>query len=295
MLSLQIVNDDMVKIGTLGGLGYLLQLVVAVVYVIPILATAEMGLGAEVGVFVISLVTVIMLALAWYMLGCRLQDGLMKLYGILSIGWLILTVATTIGLVVIVETLVGTLGTPEWSTGTLALISILFLMPVGVGLLFAVWHKVDSGLMKTIVMGLLGLFVISSPLLFVELVGALLLIISFIGLFVITIALEIRNLFAAGSKLEEGCFGFAGWLKLGVAILSLVGYLLIASIAAIGFTPGTISQVSGMTETAKWIAIGSMILVIMANILAGIAFLKAKIPRGMNLKSVYFLRKATSR
>lgn len=117
----------MVKIGTLGGLGYLLQLVVAVVYVIPILATAEMGLGAEVGVFVISLVTVIMLALAWYMLGCRLQDGLMKLYGILSIGWLILTVATTIGLVVIVETLVGTLGTPEWSTGTLALISILFL------------------------------------------------------------------------------------------------------------------------------------------------------------------------
>ena len=81
------------KIGTLGGLGYLLLIIISIIYLV---APAAMGLEAAIGVFIISLVGLIMIALAWYMLGGRLEDGLMKLFGILVIGWIML-VAVMVG------------------------------------------------------------------------------------------------------------------------------------------------------------------------------------------------------
>lgn len=144
--------------------------------------------------------------------------------------------------------------------------------------------------MRIIVMVLLILYMVSPLSMFAGIMGMIPFVIFFtislIGLLVITIALEIRNLLTAGSKLEERCFTFAGWFKLGAAILVLVTYLLligllggIAAIGGGGFIPGTISPgVYTLAGIVEWVAIGSMILGMVASIFAAIAFFRAKIP-----------------
>ncbi|MDI6883932.1 MAG: hypothetical protein QMD00_02160, partial [Hadesarchaea archaeon] len=102
---------------------------------------------------------------------------------------------------------------------------------------------------------------------------------GFIGLYISVIALHVRGLLAAGTKLESRCFRFSGWFMLGSVLLMIVciGLLVylygaIGAMGVFGFG-GAAPRVLLVAEITKWVAYAQLALYAVAVVLATIAFL----------------------
>lgn len=290
----------MVKIGVIGALGYVLILGTALISLFITLPT-ELSLVVS----IVAVIGAIILGVAWYCLGRRLEDELMKLFGVLMPGVTLLCIAL-IGAVVIIYMATGIGGiNSAMMVGAIATyvvpaIILFWIITHLVGpthlvehdtarkpeLMMSPFQRIRSSLdiskqpMREIVGVLLILTIIG-------LVGSVffgllawLFLVGFIGLLISWIVFHVRSLLAAGTKLKSRYFRFAGWSMLISALLIIVCMALsvyfgesIGSFGSLGLGGTAGSQLSLTAVLTKWIVYARLIFYAAAMALGTIAFI----------------------
>jgi hypothetical protein len=201
------VREFMMVSKVTGGAGYLVVfLSFLFVYLAPGLVPLVLGM-----------VGMILIGIAWYSLGNLDEDHLMKIFGIFVVGFvLFMTLSVAIaGVVTGHLVFLAPLGVLVLIIALLALqikgclarnlaISLLLLLMSGCLITAAGMYKAVSEVMS---------------------IGFWIWIISLLILFIVLAALEVRNLFVAGSRLGSWLFTCSGWLRLisyGMMLLMLI-------------------------------------------------------------------------
>lgn len=250
--------------GIFGAFGYLILIISSVVA-----SFVAITLAMSLGLFAGMIVGTLMIGYAWVKFGKLSEDRLMKLFGVLFIGFTILTVLFLAGLFVAYFSL------SVWGWNLLSLLvgALIYVIPAAI-LTFVILHKLEKCAIKTIVVLLLILSMFGYVGMYFLTILSFLALGGLIGLAITEIGLHIRCLLVAGAKLENQFFRFSGWLMLIYALFSLAGMGFISY----GVT-GQITVFTGVGSTqflplslVQWLGYAQLALYALASVLAANAF-----------------------
>ncbi len=293
----------MVKVGVLGGLGYILVLIAALIS-----SFVSLSFELSLVVSVVAVIGAIILGIAWYSLGRRLKDELMKLFGVLIAGVILLSAALIVASMMILMAisidginmvmLVGAI-----AAYVVPAIILFWMITHLVGpthltendmtrkpeLMMSSLQRIRSTLdiSKQPMRELVGVLLI---LTIIGLVGsaffgllALLFLGGFIGLLISWIVLHVRSLLAAGTKLKSKYFRFAGWSMLINTLLTTVCIAIsvysgesIGSFGSFGLGGTAGSQLSLAAVLTRGVVYARLIFYAVAMALGTIAFLRIR-------------------